>query len=267
MILHAWKNRTRASCRLGRHVFVVFAIIGLTAACYHSAQEQPLSLVLPNIGATATESFVVAGKSIPLPAGDWTVIGSQIIKDDERGYHVAHMLARIEGNTLHSAIEVYTNLAITKTADIDDAGKGWLTYRSCSRDDMHYLKVYSNTRLGKQDCWLVNHWRMSGNLTQEHWIEARKYFSDNKIIAPLDMVAATFRFANERDYLTATYFFNPEKSGFSGNNDVYWEIGTWKTSVWHPDNVKGDDKKINYISALISWGTQWHEKLKASVGL
>ncbi|NQV83404.1 MAG: hypothetical protein HQ494_06240 [Rhodospirillales bacterium] len=86
----------------------IVSVLGLAAGCQHAAPEQPLSLVLPLVGDSVSESFTVAGKNIPLPSGDWIVIGSQITKDGTRGYHSAHMLAQIEGNTLHSAIEVYT---------------------------------------------------------------------------------------------------------------------------------------------------------------
>lgn len=266
-ILYAWKNGARGKTRLCRFLLVILPVIGLTAGCQDSVREQPLSLVLPNVGAPARDSFSVAGKSIPLPAGDWTVIGSQVTKDGDRGYRTAYMLARVEGNSLHSAVEIYTNLAIKKVGAKNGDGKGWLTVRSCTRDDMHYLKVFSNTRLGKQDCWWVNHRRMDGPSKLEHWTEARKYLSDNQIRAPLDMIAVSYRFANESDYLTVSYFFNPEKAGFSPGSDVYWKIHTWETSAWHPDKVKGDIKKINYIKVLISWGKQWHENVKASVGL
>lgn len=271
MIFYAWKNGTRTETRLGgrlgRPLLVILSIIALTAGCQHSVREQPLSLVLPKVGAPVTDSFTVAGKSIPLPAGDWTVIGSQITKDGNRGYHTAYMLARVEGNSLHSAVEIYTYLPIKKIDGKDGDGKGWPTVRKCTLDNMHFLKVFSNTRLGKQDCWWVNHRRMDGPRKLEHWTEARKYLSDNQIQAPLDMVAVSYRLANESDYLTVTYFFNPEKSGFSEGNDVYWKTHTWETSAWHPGKVRGNEKKSNYIKKLISWGTLWHEKVRTAVGL
>ena len=242
-------------------------IIGLTQGCEITGREQPLSLVIPKVGTPVSEFFSVSGKNIPLPPGNWTVIGSQIAKDGKRGYKTAHMLARIEGKSLHSAVEIYTYLPIKKTDEKDSDGKGWLTNRSCTRDDIHFIKVFTNTRLGKQDCWWVNHWRMNVPRIGEHWTEARKYLSDQRIHAPLDMIAVSYRLANKSDYLTANYFFNPENAGFSRESDVFCRIHTWPTSVWHPDKVRGNDKKANYIKELISWGTQWHGKVKASVGL
>jgi hypothetical protein len=246
-IFYVLRNCFRIILPRSRSIFLFVPVIILTA-CQLPDQEQPLSLKLPIIGDTTAGSFKVSRKNVPLPDGIWTVVGTQIKKDGRRGYHTAYMLVRVEGNTLHSAVEIYTNLPIKKIGEKDDDGKGWLTVRNCTRDDLHHLKVYSNTRLGKQDCWWVNHWRMNGNRKLEHWVESRKYLKDNSITAPLDMLAATYRFANKSDYLTVTYFFDPKKSGFKQNSDVFWNISTWKTSVWHPDQVQFDHKKRNILN-------------------
>ena len=110
---------------------------------------------------------------------------------------------------------------------------------------MHFAKVHANVRLGEQDCWWVNHWRMhrSGGGNTEHWMESRKYLADNRIEAPLDMVAVSYRLANKVDYLTLNYFFNPEISGFEAEKNIHWSIHTWETSAWHPDQTKENEKK------------------------
>ncbi|NQV83403.1 MAG: hypothetical protein HQ494_06235 [Rhodospirillales bacterium] len=159
------------------------------------------------------------------------------------------------------------NLPIKKADEKGEDGKGWLTVKSCTRDDMHYLKVFENSRLGNQDCWWINHRRMDGARNLEHWDEARKYLSDNQIQAPIDMIAVSYRLANMNDYVTASYYFSPNKNGLLEGNDVHWTTHTWSTSVWHPDKVRGNKIKTNYINGLISWGKQWHEKVKASVGM
>ncbi len=60
---------------------MALAIIGLAAGCEGTGREKPLSLVFPKVGAPVSNSFAVAGKSVPLPPGNWTVIGSQVTKD------------------------------------------------------------------------------------------------------------------------------------------------------------------------------------------
>ena len=213
----------------------------------------------------ATGTYSIGNKSIPLPDGVWTVIGTQIVKDGGRGFQTAHMLARIEDKTVQSAVEVYTNIAIRKSAPGGAANQGWLTDQNCTRDNMHFAKVHANVRLGEQDCWWVNHWRMhrSGGGNTEHWMESRKYLADNRIEASLDMVAVSYRLANKVDYLTLNYFFNPEISGFEAEKNIHWSIHTWETSAWHPDQTKENEKKQAYIEDLISWGKAWRIKVKA----
>ena len=68
-------------------------------------------------------------------------------------------------------------------------------------------------------------------------------------------------------YLGQPHFFNTETTGLEPAQDVNWKVHTWKTSDWHPDQVKDDPEKREYIQRLISWGDRWHKKIKASFGL
>lgn len=251
--------------RFGISKTVILMAAGIIAGCAPAARDLPTPLQLSPVGAEATGTYSIGNKSIPLPDGVWTVIGTQIVKDGGRGFQTAHMLARIEDKTVQSAVEVYTNIAIRKSAPGGAANQGWLTDQNCTRDNMHFAKVHANVRLGEQDCWWVNHWRMhrSGGGNTEHWMESRKYLADNRIEAPLDMVAVSYRLANKVDYLTLNYFFNPEISGFEAEKNIHWSIHTWETSAWHPDQTKENEKKQAYIEDLISWGKAWRIKVKA----
>jgi hypothetical protein len=234
-------------------------------------RDLPMSLKINPVGSVFADAFPVGDKRIPLPPGVWTVIGSEIKKDGDPAFHLAYMLVNIEDNVVRAATEVYASLAIKKAGSgglLSGGARngGWVTHRSCSRDDMHFVKVFSNVRLGDQDCWWINHWRMHrvGSGDSEHWIESRKYLEQNRIRAPMDMIGVSFRFANEVDYLTVNYFFDPATEGFAPIGDAYWSIGTWESSEWHPDRVKKEEKKLAYIKRLISWGEAWHRKVKAS---
>lgn len=259
--------------RKRRAIFLVIA--GLASGCAAlGGKDLPLSLEVPLAGSEFSDEFPVAEMKIPLPKGSWTLIGTEITKEGTRGFNAAYMLIKADKDRLLSAVEIYTNITIRKsgqkdTASYKNSGEGWVTHSNCTRDDMHFIKVYSNIRLGEQDCWWVNHWRMNrvGRGNTEHWKEAVKYLSENKIRAPLDMLAVTYRMADKADYLTVNYFFNPQTSGFRRENDIYWQIDSWKTSAWNPDRVKDDEKKQAYIKSIIAWGETWHEKLKRAFKL
>lgn len=266
------RGPARAGTGMGARGYTLILIAGIAAGCAATPGEMPTSLMQPPLGTQFTEAVTIANKRVPLPSGLWTVIGTQIEKNGERGYRTVNMLAKIKDKSVLAAVEIYTNLPVRKKSvggvfSGNNAPKGWLTVRSCTRDDMHFLKVYANSSLGDQDCWWVNHRRMDGPPDTGHWQESRKYLAENQISAPLDMITVSFRLADQADYLTVNYFFNTETTGLEPAQDVNWKVHTWKTSDWHPDQVKDDPKKRQYIQNLISWGDRWHKKIKASFGL
>ncbi len=260
----------RICSSLSLTVLFVALASGFTAGCATDGERDlPVSLELPLVGTRISEAYAVGAKKVPLPPGDWTVIGTQIEKDGARGFHTTSMLAQIKNNQLQAAVEIAINLPIPKSTGNgkpkSDAGEGWPTHQGCLREDIHFLKVAANVRLGEQDCWWVNHWRMHriGLAASEHWKKSVKYLTDNKIFAPLDMIGVTYRLADKEHYLTVTYFVNPGFSNFESKNDVNWSIAAWETSVWHPDQVKKDPKKSKYINDIIAWGKSWHPKVKS----
>lgn len=253
-------------------VATAMLMAAIAAACAGmDDRDLPMSLKMNPIGSQFDDAFPVGDKRIPLPPGAWTVIGTEIKRDGDPAFHVAYMLAKIEDNAVKAATEIYASLPIKKASSgglfsSGASGGGWVTHRSCSRDDMHFVKVHSNIRLGDQDCWWVNHWRMNraGSGDSEHWSESRKYLERNRIRAPMDMLGVSFRLANETDYLTVNYFFDPATAGFTPMGDAHWSVSTWESSEWHPDRVKNEEKKLAYIKRLISWGETWHRKVKTS---
>lgn len=255
-----------------RRVSTALLMAAIAAACAGmDDRELPMSLKMNAVGSQFADAFLIGDKQIPLPPGAWTIIGTEIKKNDDPAYHVAYMLAKIEDNAVKAATEIYTGLPIKKAGSGglfsgSKPGGGWVTHRSCSRDDMHFVKVRSNIRLGDQDCWWINHWRMhrAGTGDSEHWSESRKYLEQNRIRAPIDMIGVSFRLANETDYLTVNYFFDPATAGLTPMGDAHWSIRTWESSEWHPDRVKNEEEKSAYIKRLISWGETWHQKVKTS---
>ena len=254
---------------------VILALVAALLGCESlgGKQELPMSLVIPGIGTRFADEIPIGDRKIPLPDGEWTVIGNAIDRNNDEGYFVSEMLVGTRDRTVIGAVEIYSSLPIKRAGSGGligggDRRQGWLTHRSCSRDDMHFVKVISNVRLGEQDCWWINHWRMhrTGKAITEHWEEAVKYLMENKISAPLDMLGVSFRLADKSDYLTVNYFFNPEVEGLKSTNDRYWNIKTWETSDWHPDKVKNDNSKSDYIKKLKAWGERWHLKLRQSFG-
>ncbi len=225
----------------------------------------PTSVVLPPLGKTFTGSIYIAEKRLPLPAGEFVLAGTRILPNHKGGYNVSAMLLDVnESKRLTSAVELFTNLRLRRADGSSGSNPGWVTHASCNRDDMHFLEVTKNERLGIQDCWWVNHWRMSrrGNLARaEHWVETRKYLSDNNLYAPIEMIGISYRLADADDFITLNVFKNPEEDGFPPSLDDNWAITTWSTSLWHPDVIKSDPRRKKYIEKQIDFGRGFHSRL------
>lgn len=249
---------------------ILVGMLWALAGCAAPNRSEPVSLELHPLGTTVSNAIRIGGKAVPLDAGEWSVVGTGIRTSGPNNFELSYMLARVADKTLTGAVEIFTNLSTTPAGGSApfgaDGGDGWITHSSCVRDDMHFRHVEENTRLGRQDCWWVNHWRMhrAGAGATEHWTEARKFLEDNEISAPLDMLGVSFRLADKRDFMTVNYFFNPEYAGQTTTKDVYWSIRSWMTSDWHPDSVKKNARKQQFIRELIAWGRGWHDKVKAA---
>ena len=72
--------------------------------------------------------------------------------------------------------------------------------------------------------------------------------------------------ADKTRYLTVNYFFNPAAEGLKSTNDLHWNIKTWEASDWHPDKVKNDREKREFIKKLTAWGERWHRRIRQSFG-
>lgn len=249
-------------------VFVVlFSVLVLArcAALPFETQTLPTAVVLPPLGQIFKGRIDIADKLIPLPAGVFTLTGTRIQPNQKGGYNISVMLVDVNGdNRMTGAVEIFTNLRLRRKDGAGEPKPGWATHSSCNRDDMHFVEVIKNERLGNQDCWWVNHWRMSrgGVLAQaEHWRETRKYLSDNKVYAPIEMMGISFRLANADDFITMNVFKNPEEAGFAPAVDDNWAVTTWKTSLWHPDKVESSPRRKNYVDKQIAFGREFRTRL------
>ncbi|MBL6929439.1 MAG: hypothetical protein ISR44_09740 [Rhodospirillales bacterium] len=250
-----------------RHrIFILPLLAALISSCVSTGGGDglPTSVKMPPLATMASGQIEIGNKLVPLPEGQFQLAGTGIQANQKSGHNLTAMLLQTRDGRVVKAVEIFSNRpANTKQGP---PTPGWVTHRSCNRDDIHFVELIQNERLGDQDCWWVNHWRMvrTGSRATEHWKETRKYLSDNKITAPIEMIGVSYRVANKSDFLTVNYFFNPEDDGFPVATDDNWAVTTWSTSKWHPDQMDGETKK-QYIEGLISWGRSMHERVLNTV--
>lgn len=242
-------------------VFLLSAVVLAGCVTTGSSSDKPTSLLLPDLGKTFSSTINVAGKAIPLPKGQFTLAGRSIKMTQKGGYSIAMFLIHQENGKVANAVEIYTNLPLNKVDGPVSAG--WSTHRSCLRDDMHHRASIVNERLGDQDCWWVNHWRMmrAGSGSVEHWQETLDFLKTNDLKAPIEMIGVSYRVADKTDYVTLNYYFSPHQQGFDFGADDQWQPVTWSDSTWHPENVEQAPRKKQYINSIVQWGDQWHSKI------
>lgn len=250
---------------VARSFGLLLCVVVLAGCQSISVKSLPTSVVLPELGKSFKGQIDIAGKQIPLPDGVFALAGTRIQPNQKGGFNLSVMLVDVNNNNrLTSAVELYTNLRLRRENDAGEPRPGWTTHSSCNRDDMHFVELINNERLGNQDCWWVNHWRMArgGSLGKaEHWEQARKYLADNKVYAPMEMIGISYRLANADDFITMNVFKNTEEAGFTPALDDNWVLGTWTTSVWHPDMVKLVPRKKSYIDKQVTIGREFHSRL------
>ena len=169
-----------------------------------------------------------AGKTqIPLPEGEWELLGLQEDLADVGIRMWLVYLARVENDTLVGQIIFYIN------SDLYDGG--WASVPGCKNSKFYYEEIISNED-SNVDCWNVWHIRLR---LKNSWPDGRKQMHNTllarNITIPRSMMRIVFIRRNEDNLLSLTYYFHPYPPG--------------SASVT-PDDIK-------------TWGRKWKPKVDA----
>lgn len=213
---------------------------------------------LPETGSVYRGSYPIKKQQIPLPEGDWVVIGKSLTKNNAGSNYVRLVLANIKENVIHGIVGIGSTVSIpTKIGRWD----GFTYGEECNKKERHFTTTYANYGGSDQDCWYVTHSFMANVKLSEstkHIIRAQEYLENNEIVMPINMIRVSYRLADRRILQRVSYYFSPEVAGFPPPLRA-----EWKESDWHHDRVYLDDKKVSYIDNLIAWGRKWHAKVKS----
>ena len=218
-----------------------------------SASNEPA--VPPKPKSTTIEVGSDTKWKIPVPAGEYVKTGSR-----------THY-----GNTVPQVYEIYEHIEDGKLRYLlwvsytkNENSNKWKASKTCDRKNLHFIKKISNKSGGKQECQLVNHWRIIGgtsknpnaawNKVQE---QAKQWHQDNGIPIPNTMIAASSIFAHYHR-LEVRVLFNPEFDGFPPTKD-----SNWNSNDWHQDKIIGDKERTAYIQTVKAFGDDLHQQLKS----
>ena len=207
------------------------------------------------VGKVYKNSIQLRNKTIPLPEGEWKVIGRGFRTQEK--YFELFLLKETKRKEFHSGI------IITTDTPMNDYN-GYLASKYFKRTNLHHVVVKNNATGGAQDCWLINHIRMAVNPNRPARKEAYNYFESNHILIPKNTIEVSHRFTgkyHKSKFLEVNYYYNPEVEGFEPPTEA-----NWSTSDWHPLQIIKYPKKVEYIERLKKEGVIMHEKVREGFG-
>lgn len=206
------------------------------------------------VGTIVRDMVKLGSKQIPLPPGDWEVYGVAETQSSLGSPLNTLVLVNNRNRRLPSAVALFSN--------VEGAGRGdggWVSLKTCSRNDMIHRTTEQNTAGGRQACWYINHTRMTRTgRTPAHLRAALDRVIEKGGRLPLTSVYVGMHLADSFDYLTVRYYYNPEADGFPPPR-----VTDWRSNDWHHDRLHEDPKKIEYVDMIKGWGASWFSRLKA----
>lgn len=211
------------------------------------------------VGKVYRDSIQLWGRNIPLPEGEWKVIGRGGFSnnlEDEMFFDIM-LLKESKTKTVHTFL-------LISTESMKNLSIGYQSEKFLK--DVHHIVVKNNVTGGGHDSWLINHSLLS-DLHPENLPalrEAFDYLRSNQITMPNIMIRTVHHFTGKyqkNKYLDVVYLLNPEIEGFESLNET-----NWGTSEWHPLRIDNDPQKKAYIERLKEEGAIMHEKIRVGFG-
>ncbi len=230
------------------HFLLVLALLAISiSSCVHYVNPIDSN----PIGRKYTNSINIRNMELPLPEGEWEVIG--------RGYADNHnfieiILEKDIDNKPHSAIYIARDSG-------SNIFNGYLPSKYLERTNIHHVVSNNNERGGAQDGWCINHFRLSfSENSSKANKEAYKHIIDKKLVMPGNVILVRHRFTGayiKQKFLLYSLYLNPEAEGFDPPRSC-----EWASSEWNPLKINSDPRKVAYIEKLKEEGVTFHEKLK-----
>jgi uncharacterized membrane protein len=185
------------------------------------------------------DTFAIAGKAVPLPAGDWQVVARRTTPAAESSLNVAlrsAMLVQRAGDRIVAAIAVHTNDAPLRRSLPAPA--------ECKRDDVHLAVMVYETSTDASCLW-INHiieGAPSGTI-DPLWADVTKTLASS---LPALWLEAGFWIGDRQDVLDIRYHFIPP-------GDQGTPATGWSDSAWSPENVGETGPRSVVIGDLAAW--------------
>lgn len=235
----------------GKFFFLIILLTFLISSCVHTINP----IETNPLGKTYRDSINFRNMDLPLPEGEWKVIGRGYSNDNN---YVELILGKEIGNKLHCLIYIERD-------SLSNSFSGYIPNKTLKRKNMLHVVSYANQRCEAQEGWAINHIRLSfGEKISQANKETHKYIIDNKLVMPGNFISTYhyFKGANiKKKLLKYIIYVNPEVEGFAPPTNA-----EWASSDWNALRINSDPSKVAYIGKLKEDGMVFHQKLKQAFG-
>ncbi|MFO1039275.1 MAG: hypothetical protein U1E45_20720 [Geminicoccaceae bacterium] len=231
--------------------FPVLAALCAALCCWSAKAAEP------KVGTPVETVVEIAGKQVPLPAGQWVVAGiadTDLPNGDPVGAYGAIrnlVLFRIGNGIVDTVLELNVNeLPVTA---------GWGLAGDCLRTDLALALVRYQTG-SDASCLFVTHTVAAGPDLPAAWRHAAAFAADADLVLPVMWLTSGHRVANRRDVIDARFHFAPETRG------VPPETATrWADSAWHASRLTQDPNRLAAAAAVGRWAPLYQGYLEAGL--
>ena len=204
------------------------------------------------IGTKYIGTINLRGMDLPLPKGEWEVVGRSFYKNHK---FVQIILEKDVGNKPDTIISINRDTR-------NNSYSGYSPSRTLKRTNMLYVVSNNNKNQEAQDGWYINHIRYAspGKKASDANKEAFQHIINNKLAMPGNFLKIKHRFTgsgNSKKFLTYTIYLNPEVHGFSPPTN-----SEWASSDWNILKINNDPEKVVFIEKIKHEQAKYHNSLR-----
>ena len=218
---------------------LVFAILILSALA-----GEPAHAAVAPIGTVFSGFLPFAGKQIPLPEGEWVLVGD--------GYQALPGAEGAPGDPIEDVVlfkraKGPVPAFIIAHRNLVSRDDGWGVAADCDREDI-LATVSWDSADGHGFCGFVNHVMTAvTDDSAESWKQANAYAHQLNLTLPSTWLMAGFRLSNNSDVVDVRYNFDPALAGFPPAEAVK----SWSDSPWAKDRI--DDGRTPDTWSAYGW--------------
>ena len=235
------------------------------ALVLHATCAAAESIHLAPLGTVVSGSFDLAGKSIPLPAGNFVLAATTVTEtgpgfdgsiSNPRPKVARVLLVQIEPPRLRAAVMAR---AVLKTESYRYTWAG----NPCKKEDTLYRADLARS-VGEEseNCLLVDHVIGAFNpRSQGIWKDAAAWLGEQQVQLPVPVLIMANVSRTERwQLVAASYAFNPRMYGCDAPRSR-----SWADSPWNKKSIDGDPQRVRFVESVVGYGKAMQQHFDALV--